>query len=209
PRGIQEMIILENDDTTFTFEEMKMINETKKIMHMPELEVAATCVRLPVVSGHSESVYIEVEKEGVTVAELKSLLANAEGIVLQDNPEEQLYPMPATAVGKQRIHCVDDEVFEVGTVIVTTPPKEACKIIKGAEGTSLHKWSEQSVPVTVGALDIGLRQLPNPTHQFVLGLDQPIFFTNQSRAAKLSEDGSIAVSLIKYHNPVLEMNHIH
>ena len=57
-------------------------------MHMPELEVAATCVRLPVVSGHSESVYIEVEKEGVTVAELKSLLANAEGIVLQDNPED-------------------------------------------------------------------------------------------------------------------------
>ncbi|CIZ96943.1 aspartate-semialdehyde dehydrogenase [Streptococcus pneumoniae] len=82
---------------------MKMINETKKIMHMPELEVAATCVRLPVVSGHSESVYIEVEKEGVTVAELKSLLANAEGIVLQDNPEEQLYPMPATAVGKNEV----------------------------------------------------------------------------------------------------------
>ena len=71
-------------------------------MHMPELEVAATCVRLPVVSGHSESVYIEVEKEGVTVAELKSLLANAEGIVLQDNPEEQLYPMPPTAVGKTK-----------------------------------------------------------------------------------------------------------
>lgn len=110
---------------------------------------------------------------------------------------------------KQRIHCVDDEVFAVDTVIVTTPPKEACKIIKGAEGTSLHRWNEQSVPVTVAALDIGLRQLPNPTHQFVLGLDQPIFFTNQSRAAKLSEDGSIAVSLIKYHNPVLEMNHIH
>ncbi|MBL1705143.1 aspartate-semialdehyde dehydrogenase, partial [Klebsiella pneumoniae] len=80
-------------DNGFTFEEMKMINETKKIMHMPELEVAATCVRLPVVSGHSESVYIEVEKEGVTVEEFKSLLANAEGIVLQDNPEEQLYPM--------------------------------------------------------------------------------------------------------------------
>lgn len=110
---------------------------------------------------------------------------------------------------KQRIHCFDDDVFEVGTVIVTSPPKEACKIIKGTEGTSLHRWSEQSVPVTVAALDIGLRRLPNPTHQFALGLDQPIFFTNQSRAARLSEDGSIAVSLIKYHNPALEMNHIH
>ncbi|EJQ51137.1 hypothetical protein IEQ_02077 [Bacillus cereus BAG6X1-2] len=110
---------------------------------------------------------------------------------------------------KQRIHCFDDELFEVGTVIVTTPPKEACKIIKGAEGTSLHRWSEQSVSVTVAALDIGLRRLINPTHQFVLGLDQPIFFTNQSRAAKLSGDGSIAVSLIRYHNLELEVNHIH
>ena len=47
----------------FTKEEMKMINETKKIMHLPEFTVAATCVRVPVVNGHSESVYIEVEKE--------------------------------------------------------------------------------------------------------------------------------------------------
>ncbi|PFN18025.1 phytoene desaturase family protein [Bacillus cereus] len=109
--------------------------------------------------------------------------------------------------GKQRIHCVDDEVFEAGTVIVTTPPKEACKLIKGAEGTRLYRWSEQSIPVTVAALDIGLRRLTNPTHQFALGLDQPIFFTNQSRAAKLSEDGSIVVSLIKYHNPLVEINH--
>ncbi len=52
---------------------MKMINETKKIMHMPELEVAATCVRLPVVSGHSESVYIEVEKRGRNSRGIKEL----------------------------------------------------------------------------------------------------------------------------------------
>ncbi|WP_228483094.1 hypothetical protein, partial [Pseudomonas aeruginosa] len=64
------------------------------------------------------------------------------------------------------------------------------------------------IQVTAAALDIGLKHLPNPLHHFALGLDQPIFFTNQSRAAKLSEDGSIAVSLIKYHNPVLELNHI-
>ena len=63
---------------------------------------------------------------------------------------------------------------------MTTPPKEACKIIKGAEGTSLHRWSEQSVPVTVLALDIGLRQLPNPTHQFVLGLDH-LYFSQINR----------------------------
>lgn len=56
----------------FTFEEMKMINETKKIMTMPELHVAATCVRLPVETGHSESVYVEVDSEDVSAQQLKS-----------------------------------------------------------------------------------------------------------------------------------------
>ena len=90
-------------DNGFTFEEMKMINETKKIMTMPELPVAATCVRLPVVTGHSESVYIEIEKDGVTVADVKNLLADAPGIVLQDDPENQVYPMPADCVGKRDV----------------------------------------------------------------------------------------------------------
>ena len=58
-------------DNGFTYEEMKMINETKKIMHAPKLKVAATCVRVPVVSGHSESVYIEVEKEATVQEVLK------------------------------------------------------------------------------------------------------------------------------------------
>ncbi|MGP3561003.1 aspartate-semialdehyde dehydrogenase [Geobacillus sp. BK01] len=87
-------------DNGFTFEEMKMINETKKIMHMPELSVAATCVRIPVASGHSESVYIEIEQDGVTAADLQAVLREAPGVVLQDDPNEQLYPMPADCVGK-------------------------------------------------------------------------------------------------------------
>jgi aspartate-semialdehyde dehydrogenase len=87
-------------DNGFTFEEMKMINETKKIMHMPSLKVSATCVRLPVVTGHSESVYIEIEKESVSVKELQSVLKVAPGVTLEDIPEEQVYPMPAYAVGK-------------------------------------------------------------------------------------------------------------
>jgi len=86
-------------DNGFTYEEMKMINETKKIMHMPALQVSATCVRLPVETGHSESVYFEVEKEGVTAEEIKDLLKNAPGVVLQDDPANQLYPMPAHCVG--------------------------------------------------------------------------------------------------------------
>ncbi|WP_019242251.1 MULTISPECIES: aspartate-semialdehyde dehydrogenase [Bacillus] len=90
-------------DNGFTYEEMKMINETKKIMHLPELPVAATCVRIPVQTGHSESLYIEVDKSGVSVSDIKALLADAPGVVLQDQPEEQLYPMPAACVGKNDV----------------------------------------------------------------------------------------------------------
>lgn len=83
-------------DNGFTYEEMKMINETKKIMEAPELKVAATCVRVPVVSGHSESVYIELEQEA-TVQQIFDALKDAPGIVLQDDIHEQLYPMPIFA----------------------------------------------------------------------------------------------------------------
>ncbi|OIK06794.1 aspartate-semialdehyde dehydrogenase [Bacillus sp. MUM 116] len=87
----------------FTFEEMKMINETKKIMHLPELAVSATCVRLPVAVGHSESVYFEIDQEGVSAEEIKALLKDAPGVILQDDPENQVYPMPADCVGKNDV----------------------------------------------------------------------------------------------------------
>lgn len=87
----------------YTLEEMKMINETKKIMENNELHVAATCVRLPVETGHSESVYIEVDQENVSVEDLQAVLADAPGITLQDDPTNQVYPMPAQAHGKDDI----------------------------------------------------------------------------------------------------------
>ncbi len=90
-------------DNGFTYEEMKMINETKKIMGMPNLQVAATCVRLPVAVGHSESVYIEVDKEKVSASDIQKLLVNAPGVILEDNPSEQLYPMPYNCVGKNEV----------------------------------------------------------------------------------------------------------
>lgn len=90
-------------DNGYTFEEMKMINETKKIMHASELPVAATCVRLPFFTSHAESVYIEVEKENVTVEDVWKQLEGADGLVLQDNPSEQLYPTPLTAAGKEEV----------------------------------------------------------------------------------------------------------
>ncbi|PIC87670.1 aspartate-semialdehyde dehydrogenase [Sporosarcina sp. P20a] len=92
------------DESGYTLEELKMINETKKIFGDQNMAVAATCVRLPVVSGHSESVYIEIDQDNVTVKDIQSLMENAPGIVLQDDPASQLYPMPLYAEDK-------DEVF--------------------------------------------------------------------------------------------------
>jgi aspartate-semialdehyde dehydrogenase len=86
-------------DNGFTNEEMKMILETKKIMGDDSLEVTATCVRIPVVYGHSESVYVEL-KQDFDVEEVKMLLADAPGLVLIDNPEEQQYPLATDAAGK-------------------------------------------------------------------------------------------------------------
>lgn len=83
----------------FTYEEMKMINETKKIMGDESLEVTATCVRVPVVYGHSESVYVEL-KSDFDIEEVKQLLADAPGIILQDNLAEQVYPLATDAAGK-------------------------------------------------------------------------------------------------------------
>ncbi|MFD2670046.1 aspartate-semialdehyde dehydrogenase [Marinicrinis sediminis] len=83
----------------FTMEEMKMIRETKKIMGDDSIGVTATCVRIPVVYGHSESLYVEF-KEDFDLAEVRSILENAPGVVLQDNMDEQHYPLATEAAGK-------------------------------------------------------------------------------------------------------------
>lgn len=76
----------------YTKEELKMYNETRKIMHS-DIEVSATCVRVPVMRAHSEAIWIETERP-VSVEEARTAFANAEGLVLQDNPSEKDYPMP-------------------------------------------------------------------------------------------------------------------
>ncbi|MBC1489210.1 aspartate-semialdehyde dehydrogenase [Listeria sp. FSL L7-1485] len=93
-------VFTEND---YTYEEMKMINETKKIMEDASMKVAATCVRIPVVSGHSESVYIEVDKEGVNATAIQNILKTAPGVILEDDPANQLYPQAIYAAGKKEV----------------------------------------------------------------------------------------------------------
>lgn len=86
----------------YTKEEMKMHNETRKIMHS-DMKVSATCVRVPSLRAHSESVWVETETP-ITVEQAKEAFANAQGCVLMDEPENKVYPMPLFLSGK-------DEVF--------------------------------------------------------------------------------------------------
>lgn len=85
----------------YTYEEWKMMNETKKIMGDNKLKVVATCVRIPVISGHSESVYIEVKQADASVSAIQELMAQAPGVILQDEPSEQLYPQALNSVNQK------------------------------------------------------------------------------------------------------------
>ncbi len=89
-------------DNGYTKEEMKMFNETRKIMHS-DIEVSATCVRVPVLRAHSEATWIETERP-VSVEEAKEAFRNADGIILQDEPERQQYPMPLKVAGNDPVY---------------------------------------------------------------------------------------------------------
>lgn len=89
-------------DNGYTKEELKMYNETRKIMHS-DIEVSATCVRVPVIRAHSESIWIETERP-VSVKEAREAFAKADGLVLQDNPAEKDYPMPLFVANAEPVY---------------------------------------------------------------------------------------------------------
>jgi len=90
------------DETGYTSEEVKLLNETRKILSDDSIQVTATVVRVPVYGGHSEAVNVEFENDFELLG-VKSTLRNAEGIVLEDNPDENIYPMPINAEGKDNV----------------------------------------------------------------------------------------------------------
>jgi len=89
-------------DNGYTKEEMKMYNETKKIMHSDVL-TSATCVRVPSLRSHSEAVWIETERP-ISVEEAREAIKNGEGLVLMDEPEKKEYPMPLFLAGKDDVY---------------------------------------------------------------------------------------------------------
>lgn len=93
-------VFLENG---YTKEEMKMIDETQKILHDNNLKITATTVRVPVVYGHSESINVELNKE-FDIKDIFSLYKNAEGIILKDDVDNLVYPMPIEAAGHDEVY---------------------------------------------------------------------------------------------------------
>src|SRR5450756_2324013 len=84
-------------------EEVKIVNETRKILHMPELRITATCVRVPVPVGHGESVFVETTRK-ITADEARTLFATAPGVIVEDDPHAKLYPTPHRVAGKDEVY---------------------------------------------------------------------------------------------------------
>ena len=92
-------VFTEND---YTKEEMKMYHETRKIMHS-DIKVSATCVRVPVMRAHSESIWLETERE-ISTQEAREAFQSSVGLVLMDEPEQKIYPMPLFIAGKDPVY---------------------------------------------------------------------------------------------------------
>ena len=90
-------------DNGYTKEEEKMINETRKILNRPDLKITATCVRVPVLNSHSESINVEFEKE-FDIEELKNVLKSGKNIIVEDDPENNVYPLAANVTGHDEVY---------------------------------------------------------------------------------------------------------
>ncbi len=91
------------DADGFNEEEVKIVNETRKIMHLPNLRIAATCVRVPVPIGHGEAVFVET-RDPITPDEFRTLMGAAPGVVVEDDPSAKLYPTPRHVAGTDEVY---------------------------------------------------------------------------------------------------------
>lgn len=99
----------------------------------------------------------------------------------------------------QGVLCKDGTLVEVQNVISTASPEDTYRMTQDAEKTILKRWKDEARPVIAASLDLALKRLPVANRDFAIGVDQPVFFSNHSRAAKLSENGAIVVHLTKYN----------
>ena len=134
-------VFMEND---YTKEEMKMFNETRKIMHSEDIKVSATCVRVPVLRAHSEAIWVETEKP-LDIEDVKKAFKEAEGVIVIDDKDEKLYPMPFNLqgedpvfVGRIRKDLCDDRGISFWTVADQIKKGAALNAVQIAEWLIAH-----------------------------------------------------------------------
>ncbi|MGB9857193.1 MAG: aspartate-semialdehyde dehydrogenase [Dictyoglomaceae bacterium] len=105
------------EDNNYTREEMKMVRESKKILHLPDLKVTATCVRIPVIRGHSESITATFSKD-FSIEEVYDVLSKAPGVKVLDSPKDKIYPYPLLCDGKDEVFVgrIRKDLFEPKTL---------------------------------------------------------------------------------------------
>ncbi|WP_246067643.1 phytoene desaturase family protein [Paenibacillus koleovorans] len=101
----------------------------------------------------------------------------------------------------RQVELEDGTVLAAAHVISTVSPEVTFRLVPGAERTVLSRWKDEARPAMAACLDLCLERLPSPDRQVALGLDRPVFFSNHSAGAKLTEDGKVVVHLMKYNGP--------
>ncbi|MDQ0272769.1 phytoene desaturase family protein [Cytobacillus purgationiresistens] len=163
-------------------------------IHAPELQLARPVLKQIKRSLKSGVIYVDGGWDTL-IQMLRKRAVDAGLKIVLDKKVIEIEPL----IDHQIIKCSDGAAFYAADCLMAVPPTAAYKMLKGAERSSLRIWKEQAIPVTAACLDLGIKSLPQPDNQFAIGLDQAVFFTNQSRAAKLSQNGTSVVSVTKYH----------
>lgn len=132
-------------DNGYTKEEMKMVNETRKIMHRPDIRVSATCVRVPVMRAHSEAIWVQT-RDRITLDQARAAFAAARGVVVMDDPAAKVYPMPLDLahtdpvyVGRLREDLADDNALTFWTVADQIRKGAALNAVQIAEYILAHR----------------------------------------------------------------------
>ncbi|WP_248927012.1 FAD-dependent oxidoreductase [Paenibacillus hamazuiensis] len=180
---------------------------TASYAHRPDIQLAGPVVRqikhvlnggVLYVDGGWQTMIDSLRKTAEATGRVEAVSGKA---VLKVSKAERLYEDLADSPenGRFAVRFADGETVVADGVILAVPPAECCRIFEGADRTVLEIWRKQARPVTSACLDLVMRKLPRPDIQFVMGVDSPFLFTNLSRASKLSDNGLIAVSMLKYH----------
>lgn len=186
------------------------ISRSNSFVPYPELHVAGPALRQLQRTFSGKAFYIE-KGWGTLIADLQEKAIQA-GVKVENRQHVTKIECDEKV---RRIHFSHANSEDVSHVLVTAGMEEACKLVDGAEHTTLAKWNRQARPAYAACLDLVLRRLPEPAHDFIAGfwLDKPIFYNNPTTVVEMSEGDSIVIHLVKHlgtssGNPKVDIRHL-